>query len=131
MNKEDNSFELSLYADEYPTKEDFKAASNRLSIAFPKMTKEFFVLLTEFIIKHKFTSKRLSEAVNYVIANFQYKELNIADIIKFDRRVKLYTGNEFMNAQMSGIHPSKFEIREIEDVKYWILKSDLIKAGLK
>jgi len=124
----DESFELSLYADEYPTKDDFIAASNRLSIAFPKMTKEFFILLTEFIIKNEFTSKRLSDAVNHVIANFQYKELNISDIIKFDRRVKLYTGKEFVNAQMSGISPDEFEKREIDGKIYFVRKIDLLNV---
>jgi len=117
---------LSLYGDKFPEKEDFIAASNRLSISFPKMTKEFFVLLTEFVVKKEFTAKRLSDAVNHVIANFQYKELNISDIIKFDRRVKLYTGKEFVIAQMNGIHPSEFEKRIINDVVYWVRKIDLL-----
>jgi len=95
------------------------------------MEHHFFNILAERIVDNDFTEKRLIDAVNFVIDNFPYKEINVSDIIKFDRRVKLYTGNEFMNAQMSGIHPSEFERREIEGVKYWILKSDLIKAGLK
>jgi hypothetical protein len=56
--------------------------------------------------------------------------LNVADIIKFDRRIKLYTGNEFVNAQMNGIHCSKFKMRKIEGVEFWVLKEDLIKSGL-
>ena len=125
---ENETLGLSLYVDEFPTKDDFKTASNRLSTAFPKMTKEFFVLLTEFVLEHEFTAKRLSDAVNHVIANFQYKELNISDVIKFDRRVKLYTGNEFMKAQMSGIHPSEFEMKKIDRVTYWVRKADLLNA---
>ena len=104
--KTDNEkFELSLYADGFPTKEDLITASNRLSIAFPKMPKEFFVLLTEFVIKHKFTAKRLSDSVNHVIANFQYKELNISDIIKFDRRVKLYSWEDVYKIKGQIPHP--------------------------
>ncbi|MCL1942003.1 MAG: hypothetical protein FWF54_00395 [Candidatus Azobacteroides sp.] len=120
------TLELSLYADEFPTVEDFMAASNRLSIAFPKMTKEFFVLLTEFAVKHEFTAERLSDAVNHVIADFRYRELNISDIIRYDRRVKLYTAGEFMKAQMSGTHPSEFEKREIDGKIYRVLKADLL-----
>ena len=95
------------------------------------MEHHFFNILAERIVENDFTEKRLIDAVNYVIDSFPYKEINIADIIKFDRCVKLYTGKEFMSAQMSGIHPYEFEMREIDGVKYWILKSDLIKAGLK
>ena len=125
MNNE-NGYEISVYGDKFPGKDDLITASNRLSIAFPKMTKEFFVLLTEFVVKNEFTAKRLSDAVNHVIANFQYKELNISDVIKFDQRVKLYTGQEFMRAQMNGIHPSEFEKRIINDVIYWVKKVDLL-----
>jgi hypothetical protein len=103
----------------------------RLKIAFPKMERHFFDILAERIVDNDFTEKRLEDAVNYIIDNFPYKELNVADIIKFDRKIKLYTGNEFVNAQMNGIHPSRFQIKEIEGVKFWILKEDLIKAGLK
>ena len=91
----DKGYELSLYDDRFPTSDEFKVATNRLSIAFPKMAKEFFVLLTEFAVKEKFTSKRLQDAVNHVIANFQYKELNISDIIKFDKRIRLYNHDEY------------------------------------
>lgn len=102
----------------------------RLRVAFPKMGDYFFDLLIERILTCRFTEQRLKDAVNYVIDNFQYKELNIADIIKFDRRIKLYTGSEFVNAQMSGVHYSKFEMRVIDGVKFWALKEDLIKTGL-
>jgi hypothetical protein len=103
----------------------------RLKIAFPKMERNFFDILAERIVDNDFTEKRLEDAVNHIIDNFLYKELNVADIIKFDRRIKLYTGNEFVNAQMNGIHCSKFEMREIDGVKFWVLKEELIKAGLK
>jgi hypothetical protein len=103
----------------------------RLKVAFPKMERHFFDILAERIVDNGFTEQRLTDAVNCVIDNFPYKELNVADIIKFDRRVKLYSGSEFIKAQTNGIHPSKFEMREIDGVKFWILKEDLIKAGLK
>ncbi|MDR1553341.1 MAG: hypothetical protein LBS69_07760 [Prevotellaceae bacterium] len=102
-----------------------------MQVAFPKVEKSFFDLLAERIDAHDFTEERLSDAINHVIDNFQYKEPNVSDIIRFDRRIKLYTGNEFVNAQMNGIHCSKFQMREIDCVKFWILKEDLIKAGLK
>ena len=108
-----------------PTKDELKVATNRLAIAFPKMTSEFFVLLTEFVIKHDFTAKRLSDAVNHVISNFQYKEPNISDIIKFDKRVKLHTYNEVYIATGQVPHPD-FEKREIEGKMYYIRKTDLL-----
>ena len=90
------------------------------------MTTGFFTLLTEFIKKDGFTAKRLEDAVNHVIMNFAYKELNISDVIRYDRRVKLYSGREYENAQINGADPSEFERREIKGVNYFVRKSDTI-----
>ncbi|MCL2651555.1 MAG: hypothetical protein FWD60_11100 [Candidatus Azobacteroides sp.] len=94
------------------------------------MEKEFWLILAERISANNFTSERLKQSVEHILDNFQYKELNIADVIKFDRRVKLYSGKEFMLMQMQGIHPSEFEKRVIDDIFYWVKKVDLLNAGL-
>jgi len=121
---DEGEFALSLYEDGFPSKKDFETASNRLSIAFPKMKGEFFILLTEFVVKEKFTAKRLSDAVNHVIANFQYKELNISDIIRFDKRVKLYTRNEVY--QVAGQFPiPDFEQIEVDGKRFWYKIADM------
>lgn len=118
---------LSLYNDEKPDRGDFIQANNRLGIAFPKMTKEFFVLLTEFLITENFTKQRLKDAVNYVIKNFPYKELNISDIISYDRKVKLYTHSEASALVTQGKASFEdFEKREIDGKIFRILKSDTI-----
>ena len=94
------------------------------------MNQLFFDMLAERIVDNDFTEQRITDAVNHVIDNFQYKELNIADVIKFDRRVKLYSGKEFMSMQMQGIHPSEFEKRVIDDTVYWVKKIDLLNKNL-
>ena len=119
-------YEISLFCDKLAEKQEITQGLMRLMNAFPKMEKEFWLILTERISANEFTSERFKKAIEYVLDNFQYKELNISDIIKFDRRVKLYTGKEFMNAQISGIHPSEFEKRTINDVVYWVRKVDLL-----
>ena len=62
----------------------------KLQLAFPKQSKEFFNILAERLVANGFTDERLTDAVNNVIDNFEYKELNISNIIKFDKKVKLY-----------------------------------------
>lgn len=120
---DNGSFEISLYNDNIPSVSEINTAINRLSIAFPKMMKDFFVLLTEFIIEHKFTAKRLSDSVNHVIANFQYKELNISDIIKFDKRKRLYTQDDVY--RISGKFPSPdFELYKSDNKRFWIKISE-------
>ena len=123
-------FEISIYCDKIADKQEIKKGLNRLMGAFPKMEKEFWLILAERISANNFTSERLKQSVEHILDNFQYKELNIADVIKFDRRVKLYSGKEFMLMQMQGIHPSEFEKRVIDDIFYWVKKVDLLNAGL-
>jgi len=127
---EKGELELSLYDDNLPEKKNFETAANRLSIAFPKMTKEFFLLLTEFVIKDGFTVKRLEDAVNHVISNFQYKELNISDIIKFDKRIKLYSYNEVVIMVQKNAEFEDFEHRKIDGKTYWVKRTDLFNANL-
>ena len=124
--KKDDCYFISVYHGEKPKREDFEQATTRLGIAFPRMKSEFFILLTEFLIKDGFTKERLRDAVNHVIANFQYKELNISDIIQFDKKIKLYAYREV--TEMVTSHKASFEDferRVIDGTRYWILKSDL------
>lgn len=96
-------------------------------MAFPKMNNGFFDLLAERIAANKFTSKRLYDAVNSLIDNFNYKELNIADIIKFDKKAKLYSYNEVCRMVSKGeVSFSDFEIREINGECYRVKKTDFI-----
>ena len=91
------------------------------------MGNDFFDLLVERIIDKKFTAQRLKDAVNYVIDNFQYKELNISDVIKFDRKIKLYTYNEMCDYVYynGGTTSEYFESKKINGIRFWIKKSDL------
>lgn len=101
---------------------------NRLKAAFPKMSdnKEFFNLLSERVVANGFSNERLKDAVNHVLDNFQYKELVISDIIKFDRRVKLYTYGEVVNMVTKGNATwVDFEIRKINGNHFRIKKTDL------
>ena len=88
--------------------------------AFPKMGDPFFNLLAERVRANKFTTKRLNDAINHLIDNFNYKELNIADIIKFDKRAKLYSYNDVCKMVSKGEATfSDFAVnREIEKHSY-------------
>jgi hypothetical protein len=85
-----------MYVDDVATKESVKSELRRLHAAFPDITADYIILLTERVISNKFTLRRLRDAVNNVIDNFQYKVPNISDIIKFDKKVKLLTYDEML-----------------------------------
>ena len=119
---------MSLYADRPVSERSITIQIARLKVAFPKMNAQFFNILSERIEENSFTEQRLEDAVNSVIDSFRYRELNVADVIGFDRRAKLYTGSEYMTAQMNGAKPSDFERRRIGGTLYWVKKTDLLNS---
>lgn len=91
------------------------------------MQPAFFNLLAERLVANGFNDKRLTDAINSVIDNFEYKELNISDIIRYDRKVKMYTYAESAAMVTSGKASfDDFEKREVNGVIYRVLKTDLI-----
>lgn len=125
---ETNELQISLYVDNLAGPKEVAIAVKKLSTAFKNEGKGFWNLLAERIMANNFTEKRLADAVGNVLDNFRYKELNIADVISFDRRVKLYSAREYMDAQSSGIHMTEFEKREIDGRCFFVLKDDLIRT---
>lgn len=119
--------EISVFTDDFATSNEVMTAIARLKACFPKMQPEFFNILAERILDTGFTGERLKSAVNSVIDGFKYKDLNVSDIIQFDKRVKLYTYNEVCNLVTKGqANFSDFEIRTIGDKTFRVKKSDLI-----
>lgn len=124
--KTEAGLELSIYSQELVSPRDIGVEMKRLREAFPKQSNEFFNLLTERVLANGFSAERLHDAVNRVIDGFVYKELNIADIIGYDKRVKLYTYGELADQVSNGrATMADFEIREIRGKKYWVRKTDL------
>ena len=118
---------VSLYRDAEPSPAEIAVSMKRLQVAFPKMEPAFFNLLAERIMGNGFTAERLKDAVNHMLDNFQYKELNISDIIRFDRRAKLYTYIEVCQLVTSGKAVwEDFEKREINGTVFRIKKADLV-----
>ena len=127
MKSNDGVLMVSLYQDNEASHTEIAISMKRLQTAFPKMDNAFFNLLAERVLDNGFTTERLKDAVNHVLDNFQYKELNISDIIRFDRRAKLYTYKEASELVSSGKATFEdFEKREINGTVYRIKKTDLI-----
>jgi hypothetical protein len=105
-------------------------AIRTLRIAFPRSGDEFFSLLYERMKKNQFTAKRLEDAVTHVIDNFPYKELNVSDIISFDRRVRLYSYDEVCDICANGraVMSEDFKKVRIGEKLYWVKKVDMINA---
>jgi hypothetical protein len=88
------SNEISVYCGELIQPIVIAKETAKMQVAFPKLDTLFFTVLTERIIKNNFTEKRLNDAVGYLMDNFKYQTPTIADIISFDKKVKIYSHNE-------------------------------------
>lgn len=95
------------------------------------MGDEFFKLLYKRIGANEFTAQRLEDAVEHVIDNFRYKELNVADVVSFDRRVRLYSYDEVCDICANGraVMSEDFEKVRIGEKLYWAKKVDLLNAS--
>lgn len=114
--------------------------------AFPKMTKGTSELILNRMIANGFTSKRATDAVYSVIDTYEGwdKLPNVANFIRFDKKVKLYTYKEADYAVQQGKHSeSDFAIARIEELSgcksadeagkkpLYILRTDAIKHGIE
>lgn len=126
MKSQSKECSISLYGGKPAGAQDIAVSISRLMVAFPKMENDFFNLLSERVRANKFTTKRLNDAINHLIDNFNYKELNIADIVKFDKKVKLYSYNDVCKMVSKGEASfTDFAIKEIDGTHYRVKKTDL------
>lgn len=121
--------ELSVYADPDVTIDEITICLNRLKKAFPAMdSNDFYNLLAERVKENGFSGRKLKDAVNHVIDNFQYKELNISDVVRFDRKAKLYTYDEVCIMVTKGLYRFEdFQIVEINGSVFRVMKKDLVR----
>lgn len=71
---------------------------------------------------------QLIESVNNLLDNFKYKEINISDVVGFDKYVRLYSYNEVCNLVTE--HKASFDDFQIVKIKgeiYRVLKTDVAK----
>ena len=108
-------------------------AVHKISVAFPKMSKDFLNLLTERIVKSGMSSKRLEYAVNHVIDTFTYQQITIADVLSLDVKCKILTYSEMCHeAHKRGCSTDEYAPIRIEGAEKpgWILKVDKAQYGL-
>lgn len=126
----DGKAQVSLYNQPPITDEEIAVILDRLRDAFPNMRESFFDLLAERVIENDFTAQRLFDAVNNVIDNFQYKELNVADIIRYDRKARAYTYAEACEMVTRGEATfDDFKVIEDGGQVYRVLKIDLVNKN--
>ena len=119
----DNTSEISIYSGPVANESEIESEVNKLVAAFPDVKNDFLIVLVERMIDKNFTKERVKEAINHVIDTNPYKRPSIADIISFDRKIKLYTYSEIQAKCYPGYSAfDQFEKIEIEGRKRYIEK---------
>jgi len=105
----------------------------KLKLAFPKLPAGFYEILSERIKAHNFTDERLKDAVNRLIDSYDYPIPTIANIISWDKRVKILSYHELME------HVNKYGENTWEaykgftrnGVRFYISKFDMEQFNIK
>lgn len=132
--RENDERYITLYADQQADVRDIATQLNRLKAAFPRNEAVFFNLLAERIVARGMTRSQLTEAVNRLIDGFQYKELNVSDVIGWDKRIKLYSHSEVKD--LCALPNPKaewtdFKVVQVGESYYRVKRSDLARYGLE
>lgn len=115
--------EISIFTGTVASENEIKSEVKKLMAAFPDVKSDFLIVLVERMIDKNFTKERVKEAINHVIDTNPYKRPSIADIISFDRKIKVYTYSEISAKCYPGYSAfDHFEKIEIEGRKRYIEK---------
>ena len=96
LTKTNDEYSITTYTGEL-TQENVVRNFARIKACFPAISPEFYKVLMERIKEKGFSDDRLSDSVNNLIDNFQYPNPTLANILSFDKRVKILDYNQVCN----------------------------------
>jgi hypothetical protein len=88
---DENTAEVSTYKGEPATDTEISECVTALTASYPTMKAEFFGVLASRLKAECWPAKRIQDAITHVIDTCKYPTFTIADIMSFDRPMKLYT----------------------------------------
>lgn len=89
------SNEISVYKGELTTQCVIKQVK-KIKSAFPSLPSGFYDILTDRLKELRFSDQRLTDAVNNLIDTCPYPTPTIANLISWDKRIKLYNYQEMV-----------------------------------
>lgn len=99
--------EVSLYTGEL-TREFFDKSVQKLTLAFPALQKEFYLLLFDSLKRNGVSDDRLKDAVNHVIDTCPYPNPAIANFIAYDQKVETFTYPQLLEQVNKGFRMDDF-----------------------
>jgi len=91
----ESATEISVYKGNFNPIQATKTVM-RLNKAFPSLTSDFVSILLDRVKELNISDERLSDSVNYLIDNYHYPTMAIADVVSYDKKIKLLTYDEVM-----------------------------------
>lgn len=118
-----NKNEISVYRDVL-TKEGVKANCLKVLAAFKALDTQFTDLLTESLMRNKFTDERFKDAVNHVIDNCRYPKPSIADFVSYDKSIVFYTHKEMSHNRFNFDLFQAVRLYPNQEKPLWVSKTD-------
>jgi len=119
---------MSVYSGEL-TKEAIAQSVLLIESAFPDLDDSYYNILKLMIKESKMSDNRLFDAVKHVIRTCVYPRPAIANFLQYDKRVKLYNYNGYMDLinKYGGVINKTYSKVEVPGVKLgmWASNSDI------
>jgi hypothetical protein len=116
--------ELSIYNDQ-KTPQGFYEAWLRLESCFPTLDTEYWDILQNRANANGFTDKRLMDAINHTIDTCKYPKPSIADIIGYNKSIKLYSYDEMIHfITENNVTTNFFKSVLLNERRVWIKLSE-------
>lgn len=106
----------------------------KLKKAFPQLPSGFYEILSDRLEENNFTDNRLKDAINNMIDNFTYPIPTVANIISFDKRVKIYSYLdiiEMVNQYGTSVWYQYKPVRKIGNIRYFASLKDIETYNLE
>ena len=117
-------FSLSIFKGELTTKEVINQ-QKRLISAFPMLPAAFFDILMDRLKDNNFNDDRLKKAVDNLIDTCIYPTPTIANLVSYDKRIKLYTYSQLCDLVSAGEDISNFKRIKSDLLKLWARIDDI------
>lgn len=115
--------EVSIYRNLPPAnEEEVRNEVKRIHAAFPQAPNQLILIMSQRIVERGLSREQLVDAVNNLIDNFRFPVPTVADIIGFDKKVKLFSHAEVVAMLPKGYEFTDFEKIELNGKIRWTLK---------
>lgn len=96
LSEKKQNAQLSVYGQGKVSTETFALCTIDIKKAFPKLPISWYDVLESMLNEERFTNERLIDATKSLIKNCQYPEPTLANIISFDKTIKVYLWDELL-----------------------------------